>query len=49
MYEFLAPWGALAPALSALAMYLIVKEKRRQSMMIELHEPADTEAFSRRH
>ena len=43
MYEFLAPWGALAPALSAAVTYLYVAEKRRLAMlrMIQAPDPAE--------
>ncbi len=39
MYEFLAPWGALAPALSALLIYLIVSEMRRKRMLHFIEPP----------
>ena len=37
MYEFLAPWGVLVPAFSALFVYIAVAElrRRRQLEMIE--------------
>ncbi len=40
MYEFLAPWGVLVPAISALIVYLAVSEERRrdQLKMIEDQE-----------
>ena len=43
MYEFLAPWGALVPALSAAVTYLYVVEKRRLAMlrMIQAPDPAE--------
>ena len=43
MYEFLAPWGALVPALSAAVTYLYVAEKRRVAMlrMVQAPDPAE--------
>jgi hypothetical protein len=37
MYEFLAPWGVLAPAISATIVYVCVSEirRKRQLLMIE--------------
>ena len=42
MYEFLAPWGALVPAISATLIYLIVSEIRRKQMLSAIHAPDDT-------
>jgi|GEM_PF-6498419 hypothetical protein len=39
MYEFLAPWGVLAPVLCAFATYLFVVEKRRVSLMKQVEAP----------
>ena len=41
MYAFLAPWGALVPAISATFIYLIVSEFRRQRMLPAIHAPDD--------
>ena len=37
MYEFLAPWGVLVPAISAAMIYLTVSEIRRKHMLSLLH------------
>ena len=42
MYEFLAPWGVLVPAISAALVYLIVSEIRRKQMLSVIHAPGDT-------
>ncbi len=49
MYEFLAPWGVLIPLCSAVAVYLLVTEKRRKSMIqaFELPPPNEKPAPSR--
>ncbi|MCV6593156.1 MAG: hypothetical protein OIF48_09415 [Silicimonas sp.] len=39
MYEFLAPWGVLVPALSALVIYLRITATRRKGMMKMIHAP----------
>ena len=39
MYEFLVPWGALAPALCAVVVYIIVSEIRRKEMLSFLEPP----------
>ena len=39
MYEFLSPWGALAPALCAGLVYMIVSEIRRKRMLTFLEPP----------
>ena len=44
MYEFLAPWGILAPAISAAAIYLIISEFRREKMMVMIEAPDDAPA-----
>ena len=48
MYEFLAPWGVLAPALSAIAIFFVISEFRRRQMLltIEAPEPASMRALS---
>ncbi len=33
MYEFLAPWGVLVPAISAMVVYLVVSEERRRDQL----------------
>ena len=49
MYEFLAPWGVLVPALSAIFIYLIVSEVRRKRLLafIEAPEGTPTQLVSR--
>ncbi|MDA8587127.1 hypothetical protein N9L47_12845 [Rhodobacteraceae bacterium] len=42
MYEFLAPWGVLAPITCAVLIYLIVSEIRRKKMMSFIEEPEDS-------
>lgn len=42
MYEFLAPWGVLVPALSATLIYLIINEFRRKQMLVYLEAPEGT-------
>ena len=37
MYEFLAPWGVLVPAISAAMIYLTVSEIRRKHMLSLLY------------
>ncbi len=44
MYEFLAPWGVLVPALSAILIYLIVSEARRKRMLTQIEAPEGTPA-----
>ena len=39
MYEFLSPWGVLAPALCAGLVYMIVSEIRRRKMLSFLEPP----------
>lgn len=39
MYEFLAPWGVLVPALSAALIYLVISEKRRKRMLGDIEAP----------
>jgi len=41
MFEFLAPWGILAPAISAVTIYVIVNGKRREKMMVMIEAPDD--------
>lgn len=41
MFEFLAPWGILAPAISAVAIYIVVNGKRREKMMVMIEAPDD--------
>lgn len=33
MYEFLAPWGVLAPAICGITSYFIVSNARRRQML----------------
>lgn len=42
MYEFLAPWGVLAPALSAIAIYFVISELRRKQMLQTIEAPEIT-------
>ena len=39
MYEFLAPWGVIAPAVTALLTYLVISEIRRKRMMHHMDPP----------
>lgn len=39
MYEFLSPWGVLAPALCAGFVYVIVSEIRRKRMLHFIEPP----------
>ncbi len=39
MYEFLSPWGALAPAFCAIAVYFVVGEIRRKRMLMFIEPP----------
>lgn len=39
MYEFLAPWGVLVPAVSAGLIYVIVSGFRREKMMTMIEAP----------
>ena len=41
MYEFLAPWGVLVPAISAALIYLTISEIRRKKMLRHIEAPAD--------
>ena len=36
MYEFLAPWGVLVPALSGLFSYMVISEFRRKRMVARI-------------
>ena len=42
MYEFLAPWGVLVPALSAIAMFIVISEVRRKQMLVTIEPPETT-------
>jgi hypothetical protein len=42
MYEFLAPWGVLVPALSAIAMFIVISELRRKQMLVTIEAPETT-------
>lgn len=44
MYEFLAPWGMLVPALSAILIYLVVSEIRRKKLLSFIEAPEGTPA-----
>lgn len=33
MYEFLAPWGMLVPAISAITVYAFIAEQRRKDLL----------------
>ena len=49
MYEFLAPWGVLVPALSATLIYLTVSETRRKRMLVSIEAPeADAQQLASR-
>lgn len=39
MYEFLAPWGVLVPAISAIAVYVLVAEQRRKEQLEMIKAP----------
>lgn len=39
MLEFLAPWGVIAPAASAIYVYMSVVEERRRRMLEEFKAP----------
>ncbi|NNE78632.1 MAG: hypothetical protein HKN18_00030 [Silicimonas sp.] len=39
MYEFLAPWGVLAPALSAAFAYAIASNARRRQLLGAIQAP----------
>ena len=41
MYEFLAPWGVLAPALTAALTYLFAANLRRRNLLVSLEAPAE--------
>ena len=41
MYEFLAPWGILVPALSAALIYLIITDIRRKKMLSLIEAPEE--------
>jgi len=38
MYEFLAPWGALIPAFSAILVYFFVTELRWRQLRSQIEE-----------
>ena len=40
MYEFLAPWGALIPAISAYIVYAVVTELRWRQALEQIEEPS---------
>ncbi len=40
MYEFLAPWGVLVPALSAIVVYVLVAEQRRKEQLRMIQAPS---------
>ena len=48
MYEFLAPWGALLPLVSAVISYSIVAEFRRRKLLKHIQGPVidDERSFS---
>lgn len=39
MYDFLAPWGVLIPALSAIAIYFFISGLRRKQMISAIEAP----------
>lgn len=47
MYEFLAPWGVLAPAISAAIAYLSVTEMRRKALLRMIEVPSSPEGTTR--
>ena len=52
MYEFLAPWGVLAPAVSAAIAYFTVTEMRRREqlrMIEDSSSPAEDTSLSVMH
>ena len=46
MYEFLAPWGVLAPAFCAMAAYLTATEYRRRLALAMIQAPRDARKLS---
>ncbi len=41
MYEFLAPWGVLVPAVSAVVIHAIISRARRKKQMTMIYAPTD--------
>jgi len=48
MYEFLAPWGAFIPLVSAAIPFLVISELRRKRLMRDIQSPSapDERPFS---
>ena len=45
MYEFLAPWGVLVPAISAGLAYLMVANFRRKQLLSSIEAPVEARAL----